>query len=249
MERLHIGGLAWNADARDAPRASAWLSVHFPAVLSDPSSLLKRDRGRLVAAADGLVLKQTTPRSAAAAPRFGLRPSGSRRAYESGRRLAAAGVRVPLPVAWATLRRAGLRARDLLLSEEIRGCRRLTAILQTAAADSRLRTAIVPALGELLASFHRNGFSNRDLKDGNVLVSGGDPPELWAVDLDGLCPARRRMGGLRRDFRAILRSLGLYGWASAGDRALLLEAYNAHVPAALRLYALPPTPPHPGRPR
>jgi serine/threonine protein kinase len=132
--------------------------------------------------------------------------------------------------------------------EEITGCRRLTAILREASSREPLRRAIVAGLGELLAAFHRNGYSNRDLKDGNVLVRIGAPPVLWAVDLDGLCPSRWRAGGLRRDFRAVLRSLGLYGWAEEDDRAVLLEAYNASVSPGPKLRSLPPTPPHPDKP-
>ena len=79
-----------------------------------------------VVAAGGLVLKQVAPRGIAGALRFGLQRSASRQVYRFGRELRVLGIPTPRPLAWATVRRLGLRARDYLLTEEVGDARALT---------------------------------------------------------------------------------------------------------------------------
>jgi len=237
---IAAGGMVWHARADEAGRFRDWLAAHFPGILKDEICLLKKDRGRRVAVAEGLVIKATLRRRGRSRLRFALRASTSRRDFAVGDRLIAGGVPLPRPVAWATLRRGGLRVADYIVTERIADSRKLTSILKAARDSECLRRPVLDGLGELLALFHRNGYSNRDLKDGNVLAVERPALRLWAVDLDGVRRACWRVGGLKRDFRAVLRSLGLHGWATAADKAALLEAYNARVPARLRLRRLPP---------
>jgi len=237
--QIKSGGLTWNVPEEDAKRVGDWLRAHFPAILDNEICLLKKDRGRRVALAAGLVLKESTRPYGRSPLRFGFRPSASRRGFLVANRLIAGGVLMPRTVAWAVERRRGMRVREYLVTEQLAGCRSLTTILKAAADNAVLRKPVVEGMGELLAGFHRNGYSNRDLKDGNVLVEESEFLRLWAVDMDGVRRMRYRVGGLRRDFRAILRSLGLYGWAEEDDRVILLEAYNSNVPRRLRLRRLP----------
>jgi len=240
MDSFEAGGVAWHVPSDQVGRLKTWLDTHFPSVLERDGAVLKRDAGRRVAAADGLVIKETTPRRARSSLRFGVRPSAARSAFSMGAELVTLGVSMPRPVAWATVRRCGLRLSDYLVTELIPDSYPLTRILQAAREHEDRKDAVIDGLAGLMASFHRNGFSNRDMKDGNILVTEQDGMRLWTVDLDGV----RRIDslttrGVLRDFRSIVRSLGLYGWAETSDRARLAAAYNESVPEALRLDGLP----------
>jgi tRNA A-37 threonylcarbamoyl transferase component Bud32 len=238
--QIKSGDLTWNVPEDDAKRVGDWLYAHFPAILDNEICLLKKDRGRRVAVAEGLVIKESTRPHGRSRLRFGFRPAASRRGFLVANQLIAGGVRMPRPVAWCVERRRGMRIREYLVTEQLAGCRVLTTILKAASDNAVLRKPVVEGMGELLAGFHRNGYSNRDLKDGNILVDEREYLKLWAVDMDGVRRMRYRVGGLRRDFRAILRSLGLYGWATEDDRRILLDAYNSNVPRRLMLRRLPP---------
>jgi tRNA A-37 threonylcarbamoyl transferase component Bud32 len=169
-----------------------------------------------------------------------LRRSGSRRAFLVGRALVDADVPVPRPVAWATVRRFGLRVADYLISEEIGGAGPLRRELEASRQDVARRREILQLLGGLAAGFHVNGFSHRDLKDTNVLVTDDGRVRLWAVDYDGVRRARwltRRR--VRKDFRPTLHSLRSHGWGDGADRAALCAAHDVLVPPRLRIGSLP----------
>jgi tRNA A-37 threonylcarbamoyl transferase component Bud32 len=240
VETLRFSGLTWHVCGGDTARMESWLSAHFPAVLDNRENLLKDDKGSRVAAVEGLVVKESTARKGRSALRFGLRRSGSCRAFRLGRQLAECGVSTPLPVAWATVRRFGLRVKDYLVTEKVESHVSLADKLETCRENSDERRRLMELLGRLLASFHVNGFSNRDLKDTNMLVTGSDSPRLWTVDLDGVRKMRwitRRRA--RRDFWPIVRSLKRHGYGDGTDQAGLLRGYGAVVPLRLRLYQSP----------
>jgi len=240
METFRVSGVNWRLGSDDAVRVRAWLSAHFPAALEKPENLLKDDRGSRVATVDGLVLKESTARKGRSVVRFGLRRSGSRRAFRLGRRLAECGVSTPLPLAWATVRRFGLRLKDYLVTEHVESHVSLKDKLDKCRENADERRRLMELLGRLLASFHVNGFSNRDMKDTNILVVESANPRLWAVDLDGVrrlrwITRRRAM----RDFWPIVRSLKAHGYGDIGDQAGLLGGYGAVVPSRLRLDNFP----------
>jgi len=238
--RVKIGALAWHVCCGYEDKLREWLSVYFPGVLAERNCQLKNEPGSRVAVARGLVIKESTVRKGRMPLRFGIRASGSRRAFCLGHRLVQRGIPTPRPVAWATVRYLGLRVRDFLVTEEIEGGRPLTDDLISGAENSAVRQQTLALLGRLLASFHHNGFSNRDMKHSNILVTGARDMRLWVVDLDGV---RRRPVMTRRrvlrDFYRVLHSLGLYGWTTEADRRCLLTAYNADVPERLRIDELP----------
>ncbi len=237
---LEIGAIRWHVAGEQAGRLEKWLSAHFPGILTESENVLKKDKGSRVASAAGLVLKESTARKGRSMLRFGLRRSGARRAFTIGNELNAHGVPTPRPVAWATVRRFGLRERDYLVTEKVENACLLTEKLKTAGGDKTEREWIVRMLGRLLALFHCSGFSNRDMKDTNILVTENGGLKLWVVDLDGV----RQKGMVTRtrafrDFWPIVRSLAMYGWGDDCDKAAMLAAYNGAVPERLQLNRLP----------
>jgi tRNA A-37 threonylcarbamoyl transferase component Bud32 len=238
---LRERGVAWKVSECCFEMAAAWLRLHFPGVISDGAAHLKRSATTTVAACDGLVLKATGPAGGVRRLKFALRPSSSRRSARLASELRRAGIATPEPVAWATVRRAGLRQRDYLVTVHVRDAVILTHVLRRAGLPGDQRRDVVRMLGELLAAFHANRYSNRDMKDANLLVAeGGGTPQLWVVDMDGVRRVRRlTRRQVLRDFWSVVRSLRKNGWDEVECKRWLVEAYNARVPERLRFEALP----------
>jgi hypothetical protein len=240
-KELRFQGLVWHVAASHLVAFGKWLSVYFPGVFEKPDCLMKSDVGTRVAAAAGLVIKESTPRRGRAGPRFSFRRSASRRAFELATSLLRGGVRTPHPVAWITVRRMGLRIKDYLVTEQIVPSSSLRSAMELCRDVPADRRRLMVALGRLLASFHVAGYSNRDLKDTNILVAGADPMELWAVDMDGVRKALISRRRAVKDLWPIVRSLKMYGLGNAADKAAILEGYNAAGKLVLKLEDLPAT--------
>jgi tRNA A-37 threonylcarbamoyl transferase component Bud32 len=235
---MTCGGVRWRVLDRFAPTFADWCSRNFPFALERRDSLLKDTVGSLVASAEGWVIKESTARKGRSRLRFGLRRSGARRAARLALRSIAAGIPVPVPVAWATVREGVLRVREYLVTVEVPKASPLTSLLDRLRPGDRLRAAAAVKYGSLLGSFHSAGLSNRDLKDPNVLVDAG--MDFVALDMDGVQPVpllpRWRAG---RDFYAVVRSLGRHGWSEQDVQDALLDGYNARVPARLHRRTVP----------
>jgi tRNA A-37 threonylcarbamoyl transferase component Bud32 len=240
ITQLRLAGATWRLRRDDLARTTAWLQAHFPEILERNENLLKDDTGSRVAAAEGLVVKESTARRGRSALRFGLRRSGARHAFRLGGELNALGISTPRPVAWATVRRLGLRVKDYFVAERVESCSPLKDTLDACRENAAARSQMLDLLGRLLASFHVNGVSNRDMKDTNILVNESGGTRLWVVDLDG---ARKKRFVTRRramrDFWPIIRSLKTHGLGGEADRADLLRGYNAVVPERLRFKGFP----------
>lgn len=201
---------------------------------------LKEDKGTRVTAVGDWVIKEGGRRRGRSILRFGLRRSGARRAFVLGRRLVACGVATPEPMAWATTRYLGLRTKDYLITRRVEDVESLTERCRRLTGDKVERTRTLRVLGELIAAFHRSGYSNRDMKDENILCFLREPLRMWVVDMDGVREVRvltRRRA--RRDLWPIARSLRRLGWDTEADAAAFLEGYNSVVAKCLRLEAFP----------
>ena len=216
-----------------------WLSTHYREILENEDSLMKKDKGSRVAAADGLVLKERTARKGRSGVRFGMRRSGSGRIYALGRDLVRAGVKTPRPVAWATVRKCGLRVRDYFIAEEVPSPVHLKEILVSLKDTPEERERIMRQWGALVGSFHVNGFSNRDLKDENILVTGEGNSIFWAVDLDGVRQMKVSVRRAVKDLWPVIRSLKAYDLGDTKDKGNMLEGYNDVASLTLRLEMLP----------
>lgn len=242
MRPLRSHGLVWQVAERDAAPLQGWLARHFPVLPGSEARFLQAAPNRFVAALDGLVIKESGPRPGRGRLVYGLRRPVGRLIVSHARALLAAGIPTHEPVAWAVRRVWGLRVRDYVITREIRDGELLTHRLDRFRRDPARRLETLRSLGSLVAALHRNGFSNRDLKDANIICSTGDLLTLWVTDLEGLRRFRVLPAWLAAgDFGPVALSLRCHGWLrDAGDEEAFFGAYNAGVPGRLRRAAFPP---------
>ncbi len=231
----------WDIYPEDSTEVEDWLDRFWPAVLADPQCLVKEDRTARVFICGGMVLKEYRRAQGITGWIAGCLRSRARRAFRAGRALRDAGIPVPDMLASATTRSAGSIHLEYLLTREVPDGKRLADLLQNPELTETTLNPIIDQLGELLGDLHRAGFSNRDLKGGNVLVTHADGvPDLCIVDLDGirrmLAAGRRR---IIRDFWPVLFSLALNRWDTEATRTRLLTAYHSRFPIDIDARLLP----------
>jgi len=126
----------------------------------------------------------------------------SLREFRMLRRLAAAGLPVPLALAAGWWRAGGFWYRQALLTRRLEGTRSLAESLQ--AHDSDIPWA---ELGRTLARFHLEGVGHPDLNAHNILIDAALQP--WLIDFDrasdGPLSARQAAANLARLRRSIRR--------------------------------------------
>ncbi len=227
--------LAPGAAAQLRGRLAVWHPLTGDAV---NARVLKCDQRRLVSTLDGIVVKRMTPRSGPwHRGRFALRPSRARRACMHALDLRAAGLPVAEPLAYGATFRCGLRVAEMLVTRLIPDVAPLTVRLRNGGPS---RDEALTAYGALLGRFHCQGFSNRDLKDDNVLCSLSDPVRLWVADMDGVRRIRRLTPfRCQRDGRVLMRSLMLCGCGNAACAGCVLAGYNSVVPERLHWHGRP----------
>lgn len=223
-------GVEWRI-APDAPadlreRLADWDPFHAAAV---DVEVLKRHRGRNITARGDLVMKTMYPKPGLwHRTRFGVRPSVARRACCLALGLRAAGAPVAQPFAFGRRRTFGLTLAEITVAQRLCNADKLSVWLRR---KSGLQPKILAAYGALMGTFHAHGFSNRDLKDGNVLCLRDDPSSLWVADLDGVRYVRRLNRFRRaRDWRVLVRSAAYCGCADEASLTCMLEGYHAVVP-------------------
>ena len=228
--------IIWRVTPLYVEQTKGWLQAHFMTIFDNPCLSMKNGEESRVSAVDSLVLKRQIPPTAASAIKFAFHFSKARSSFFLGLRLRSLGIRTPESIAWATVRKNGLRRVDYLLSKEICNCATLLDWLDNICRGAEQRENITAMLGRQLALFHVNGFSNRDMKATNILIPHGDNPKLWVVDLDGVRKKTRitRRRAIR-DLYPIRLSLQRYGKRLDSDDSVLLQAYNDAVPDHMNL--------------
>lgn len=247
-------GAPWRVAPEDRDILLTWLAQHvagdavsgakgrgLPGNGFKEGVVLKDHHGSRVMALGGRVVKSYGPKEGWTRFRFAFRASRTRRAFLLARDLLALGIATPRPLAWTVRRRVGLLRGESLVVEEAAGCERLTDSLAKHERDAATRARIMAAYGRLTALFHRNGYSNRDMKHDNIMGAIRAPWQIQVIDLDGVRRLRwisRRRAG--RDLMRIGQSLASRGWAEESDRRAFFEAYNAELPPRLQRQAFPP---------
>jgi hypothetical protein len=154
-------------------------------------------------------------------------PTRATAAFRKGHALLARGIATARPAAAADLWRRGAVADSLLVTEAVDG-EPLSDWLRSPRRPPALRRRLARDLAQMLRRMHDAGFSHRDLKAPNILVSphegAGVRPVL--VDLDGLRQAIRVSAWRRaRDLMRLSVSLDEWGVARQTDRLRFLRAY------------------------
>lgn len=147
-----------------------------------------------------------------------LRRSKARRAYENAGRLLALGLPTPAPLAYVE-HREGLRfGLSYFVSEQLEGYEDIRRI-----AESEHRTAIVDAVGRLMADLHRAHIFMKDFSQGNVLwrADARGHIELSLVDINRMAFGVHSTRRLMKNFRTV-----------TDDPALLAEIAQAYARAS-----------------
>jgi tRNA A-37 threonylcarbamoyl transferase component Bud32 len=234
--------LQWHCSRAITAELQEWFDQHWPSALDNPEYLIKQDSKASVSICEGVVAKAYLYAPGIKGWIAGCLRSRAGRAFHMGTQLRKAGLPVPDMLALATLKTAGSVRQEYLLTREIPNACPFAIWLRSPDLTQAKLNPMLDQLGALLARFHQEGLSNRDLKGGNVLVTeSSDSISLCVVDLDGIrqmrSPGVRRR---RRDFWPILHSIALCGWDTPESRARLLSAYNAHSSRPLDVSQLPP---------
>ncbi len=218
---VRAGGLRWQVRT----------AFHNPAVervLADPDGflsararILKPGRTSTVGLADGLVLKRFNFRKAENVVKDLFRPSRARRAFRAAYHLELLGIPTARPVAAADRRVLGVLIASYLLMEEVPGAEDLGKLLRRGWTPE---LPVVRQAAQLIARLHNDGFSHRDLKESNLVLSGAGT--LHILDLDGLkfvgeIPPARATADLER----LLRGVAKFPSVTARHRRAFLAAY------------------------
>jgi membrane protease YdiL (CAAX protease family)/tRNA A-37 threonylcarbamoyl transferase component Bud32 len=251
----------WNGKKTGFPvkiRGKIWHISHAPGVvmpletgrlekflkagedLFSDGNVLKAYPGCRVVGKEGLVFKKYWPKNFLDALRFAFRPLRVKRAFQLADALIDCELPTPPVLAWSAARRLGLLRSEAMIVSEVKNAEPLTDWLKRKTGDSTIRLKVMQAYGNLMAGFHRHGYSNRDLKHENVMCSREKPWLLWVVDLDGvrkqLFITRRRAG---KDLFRIGKSLASLGWTNQAEIAAFFEVYNSQVPPRLHFSSFP----------
>ena len=193
-----------------------------------PHELLKEGRTSTVwrIAIDGgrsLIAKRHNRARERGLVRGVLGPSRSMAAFRRGHALLARGIATARPAA-AVDRRGGGRVRDTLVMTEAVAGEPLSDWLRRGPPAAE-RRRVVRELARMIRRMHDAGFSHRDLKAPNILISpAGGQPVL--VDLDGLRERAAVSAGRRaRDLMRLSVSLDEWGVARQADRLRFLRTY------------------------
>lgn len=231
---VKAGDLVWHvrSDLLDQNRNFA---------LEDPDSLLEPDSPKLIKdggrttvalAPGGAVLKRFNLRKVRNLVKNQLGMSRARRAFQKAYHLELLGIRTPRAIAWAERREFGLPTRSYLLMEYLpdsvegyHAVRDLEDDEQFGGANGIERRRLLSEGGKLIGRLHGAGFSNRDLKASNLLVS--PEGQIWLIDLDGISHRELVSDAERiKNLRRIVRDLPHYGNLGLKDSMCFVRAYT-----------------------
>jgi tRNA A-37 threonylcarbamoyl transferase component Bud32 len=187
------------------------------AVLAAKADLIKASGSSTIARFAGYVVKSWASEGTAEFLKQCARRSKAKRAALNALELTAAGIPTAAPLAWGVRRGWELRARSVLVMEDLAGA----VDLGRWKGD---RLPVIGRIGRLIGNLHRAGFRHRDLKPTNLLITPDGSPYL--IDLDGL----RRPGAVPRagavaDVVKLARRMVELSTLSPKEAALFVAGY------------------------
>ncbi|MDO9542403.1 MAG: lipopolysaccharide kinase InaA family protein [Kiritimatiellia bacterium] len=235
---VKIRGRLWHIIPSETDKLGNFLQTGED--LFSTGNVLKTYPGCRVISKDSLVFKKYQPKNFIHSLRFAFRPPRVKRAFRLAGALIDRGLPTPEILAWSAARRFGLLTSEAMIVSKVKNAEPLTDWLKRKTDNPAVRLKVMEAYGNLMADFHRHGYSNRDLKHENVMCLKEQPWLLRVVDLDGvrkqIFVSRRRAG---KDLMRIGKSLASLGWTDKTEIAAFFGAYNSQGPARLRCYAFP----------
>ncbi|MFT7618584.1 MAG: tRNA A-37 threonylcarbamoyl transferase component Bud32 [Planctomycetota bacterium] len=223
---IQAGGLVWHA-RHEAMNDAHRIVLEDPDAFLQPSpTLIKDSRATTVARTAGqALLKRFNLKKYRNIVKHQFSPSRARSAYKRAYHLEMIGIRTPRVLAYADKKVLGCIHKSYLLMDYLPdvqiGAETLKA-LAIERADQRLD--LLSSAGRLVGLLHGEGFSNRDLKASNLLVS--DPGDLWLVDLDGIKHLETVSAAVRiKNLRRMVRDLPHYGDLSLREKLRFLSSY------------------------
>ncbi len=218
------GGGKWIVASGACDEVKAWLEKYFPSIFNDKASFMKDHPRTKVACRAGLVIKHNIPKLGLLAKlKRTARPKASH-AFLLGKTLSDAGVAVAEALAWG----ATADGHTYLITREVADARTLDEWIVDSKVEVSDKMRILSGVGGLLGSIHNAGFSNRDMKNTNILCARGTGGEfdVYAIDLDGV---RRRLWLTKRvflrDMWCILHALAAFNWDNMATRKVVLGEY------------------------
>ena len=189
--------------------------------LRSRAKILKTGRTATVGAEDGLVLKRSHLLKLTNLIKDCFRQSRGYHAYRNAYHLELVGVPTARPIAASEKRVFGFLLRSYFLMEEIPGAISLGNHLR---AHGEADSDIIRQVAGLIARLHREGFSHRDLKEGNLVLDSSG--QIHMLDLDGLkflgeVPDSRAAADLARLMRDMNQQRGI----TRGQRFLFIREY------------------------
>jgi len=185
------------------------------------ATLLKAGRTSTVGKGDGVVLKRFNFRKVENLFKDLFRPSRARRAFRKAYHLELAGIPTARSIATADWRFCGFLIRSHLLMEEIHGATDLTKYFRE---GGKPKPGLVQDAARLIAKLHDEGFSHRDLKESNLVISGQG--KIYLIDLDGVTFVQSMPDGRAAlELARLHRGVAKYPAVTAKDRIRFLLTY------------------------
>ncbi len=223
---IQAGGLVWNA-RHDVLTDAHRIVLDDPDAFLEPSAnLIKDSRATTVARCAGhALLKRFNLKKYRNIVKHQFSSSRARRAYKRAYHLEMIGIRTPRVIAYTDKKILGCVHKSYLLMDFLPDVRIGAETLKSLTKDERSqRLALLASAGRLVGLLHGEGFSNRDLKASNLLVTNSG--ELWLVDLDGIKHLETVSSEVRvKNLRRMVKDLPQYGDLSLSERWRFLASY------------------------
>jgi membrane protease YdiL (CAAX protease family)/tRNA A-37 threonylcarbamoyl transferase component Bud32 len=242
--KIIVSSKVWNINKANTQEILDWLKKHsnVEQIASNSATIiLKKYTGCNVLLKDGMVLKEYYPASLIKALRLSCKKLRVKKAFDAALHLEKSGIPVASASGWSAVRKMGLLKKQYLLVREIKNCINLADMLKQYANSAEKRELLLKAYGRLMALFHKNGFSNRDMKYENIVCTSDEKNiKLWVVDLDGVSK-KLYLSGYRagRDLRRVGLSLASLGFSNQKDIDSFFAAYNSLSPERFHRNSFP----------